>query len=469
LIHDSLFDSKSQYSTLITNPQIDEFRPVSLQCILKNSIVMNRILVLLISFLSITPAFTQTGILDSYIQTALDSNLALQQKEYSYQKSLEALNEAKRMFLPTVSFNASYTLAKGGRTVVIPLENMMNQEFSFVRSTEQETKLIAGMPLFNAIIIQNHKIKTGLTEVKNINIDIYKRELVKEVKSAYVKYLQSKQMYLLYNNTLTIVNQNLKNRQSLFSNDKITIDQVYAAKAQVKQVERDLTEANKNKVIALSWFNFLLNREFDSEIELELSAVPVISTYNLEELKKASRTNREEFIQLDKYIEIQQNTVKLEKGTALPTVSLFGQYGVQGTDYNINSESDLALAGVSLKWDLFTSGQRKSRINQAKIDRNITESRKQEVERQVQLEVINAYYSIQTAMQGIELAKEELENYQKSYSFVEKKYQQGVVNYLEYSNSLNNKLNAENKLILAEYSYQLEQIRLERLTSGYQF
>jgi len=124
--------------------------------------------------------------------------------------------------------------------------------------------------------------------------------------------------------------------------------------------------------------------------------------------------------------------------------------------------------GMSMKWDLFTSGQRKSKIQQASIDRQILESRKLEVENQVQLEVINTYYSLQTAMKGIELAMQEQQNYQKSYSFVEKKYQQGIVNYLEYSNSLNNKLNAENKLIIAQYSYKLEQIKLERLTSSYQ-
>ena len=201
---------------------------------------MIRILVLFLSFISIASAFAQNDVLDSYIQTALESNLALQQKEYSYQKSLEALNEAKRMFLPTVSFEARYSAAEGGRTVTIPFGDMMNPvynnlnvinqglnipapdyseientELSFIRSPEQETKVVAAMPVFNASIIQNHKIKKGLAEVEKISVDIYKRELVKEVKDAYVKYLQAEQMYFLYNNTLTTVNQNLKNRQSL--------------------------------------------------------------------------------------------------------------------------------------------------------------------------------------------------------------------------------------------------------------
>jgi len=455
---------------------------------------MKTLLTLTFLLLSISSAFTQESVLDSYIQTALDSNLALQQKEYSYQKSLEALKEAKRMFLPTVSLDAKYSVADGGRTVDIPFGDMLNPvyanlnqinqvtnpsapvypqienpELNFVRSPEQETKLVAGMPVFNASIIQNHKIKKGLSDVESISLDIYKRELVKEVKEAYVNYLQAEQLYVLYSNTLKTVNQSLKNRQILYENDKITIDEVYAAKAQVKQIERDLSDANKNKVMASSWFNFLLNKDFDSKIDTENLNTSIISNSNLDELKNSAISNREELFQLDKYLEIQNNTVKLQRAEALPVVSVFGQYGIQGTDYSFNSESAMAVAGVSLKWNLFTSGQRKSKINLANIDLKITENKKNEAERQIQLEVIDAYYSIQTAKQGIELAQEELQNFQQSHNLIEKKYQLGMANYLEYSNSLNNKLNAENKLILAGYSYQLEQIKLERLTSSYTF
>lgn len=455
---------------------------------------MKTLLILSFILLSVSSAFTQKSVLDSYIQKALDSNLALQQKEYSYQKSLEALKEAKRMFLPTVSLDARYSVAEGGRTVDIPFGDMLNPvyanlnqinqvtnpstpvypqientELNFVRSPEQETKLVASMPVFNASIIQNHKIKKGFSEVESISIDIYKRELVKEVKEAYVKYLQAEQLYKLYTNTLKIVNQSLENRQILFENDKITIDEVYAAKAQVKQVERDLAEANKNKILASSWFNFLLNKDFDIKIDTETINTSLISNPNLAELKNSALSNREELFQFDKYLEIQNNTIKLQKAGALPEVSLFGQYGIQGTDYSFDSQSAMAVAGASMKWNLFTSGQRKSKINQANIDLKITENKKKVAERKIQLEVIDAYYSIQTANQGIGLAQEELRNFQQAYSLIEKKYQLGMANYLEYSTSLNNKLNAESKLILAEYSYQLEQIKLERLTSSYTF
>lgn len=456
--------------------------------------MIKRSIIFLFYFSYSISAYSQNHALDSYIQIALNSNLALKQKEYSYQKSLEALKEAKRMYLPSVSFEARYSVAEGGRTMSIPTGDLLNPvynnlnqinetlnpgapkypevqntELNFIRSPDQETKLVATMPIFNNSIIQNHKIKEGFTEVDKINIEIYKRELVKEVKEAYVKYLQAQQSQLLYTNTLTAVNQNLKNRQSLYKNDKITIDEVYSAEAQVKQIKKFLVEANKNNYLAIAWFNYLLNREFNTEIIVDQTLQLNILSYNLEDLKMASVTNREELKQLDEYLEIQTNTIKLEQGMGLPQINVGAQYGFQGSDYEFNNQGDFASIGFNLKWNLFTSGQRKSKVNQAKIDRSITENKKQEVERQVQLEVIEAFYSIQTALQGIELAQDELKNYKKSYDLVEKKYQQGMVNYLEYSNALNNKLDAENTLIIAQYGYQLEEIKLERLTSSYQF
>jgi len=47
-------------------------------------------------------AFPQDNVIDGYVDQALESNLTLKQKEYSYTKRLEALKEAKRMFFPVV-------------------------------------------------------------------------------------------------------------------------------------------------------------------------------------------------------------------------------------------------------------------------------------------------------------------------------------------------------------------------------
>ena len=64
--------------------------------------------------------------LDSYLAQGLKSNLALQQQAFQFQKSLEALKEAKGMFYPTLTLSGRYSRAGGGRMIEIPIGDMMN-------------------------------------------------------------------------------------------------------------------------------------------------------------------------------------------------------------------------------------------------------------------------------------------------------------------------------------------------------
>ena len=72
----------------------------------------------------------ESEILDSYIREGLSNNLALQQKTASYNQSLAALKEARGMFMPSISLNARYTVAEGGRTIVFPVGDLLNPVYS---------------------------------------------------------------------------------------------------------------------------------------------------------------------------------------------------------------------------------------------------------------------------------------------------------------------------------------------------
>jgi len=148
---------------------------------------------------------------------------------------------------------------------------------------------------------------------------------------------------------------------------------------------------------------------------------------------------------------------------------LWAAYGYQGEKYSFTNDDDFAQVGISLSWDLFTSGQRKAKVQQAGIDRDILEQKKLEAVKHIRLEVMDAWYSLNTARKGIDQAGEEALNYRKSYHLVSKKYQRGMAAHLELSNALNNMLNAENRLILASYDYQIRQVELERVVAGYEF
>jgi len=97
------------------------------------------------------PVFSQNSVIDVYVDQALESNIALKQKEYSYSKSLEALKEAKRMFFPIVSLQARYSRAEGGRTVVIPFGEIMNPAYDNLEVINHSlSQSVPGYPAFQA-------------------------------------------------------------------------------------------------------------------------------------------------------------------------------------------------------------------------------------------------------------------------------------------------------------------------------
>ena len=89
---------------------------------------------LLIIFCLIPPSFTlsQSNILHEYVQVGVKNNLAFQQKKFSLKKSIQALTEARGMFLPSVMIDARYSRAGGGRLIEIPIGDLMNPVYRVV-------------------------------------------------------------------------------------------------------------------------------------------------------------------------------------------------------------------------------------------------------------------------------------------------------------------------------------------------
>ena len=430
--------------------------------------------------------------LDNYIQEALSSNLALQQKELSYTKSLAALKEAKAMYLPVLAVNARYSRANGGRTFDIPIGDLMNpiytninllndqaaqinggfpeipdypqienQSVNFLRSEEHDTKLQLILPIFNQAIRQANKINQQQAEVERISVDVYKNELIQEVKDGYFSYLQTLEAIKLFENTLTLVTENVRTSNSLFKNHKVTIDVVYAAEAQVKEVETQLTEAKMNERLAAAYFNFLLNRAYNTPIQTTEPSELTANVLTLEQARAFAFQKRPELQQLDAAVNALHEKVKLDKAQNQPNLSLVGDYGFQGTSYSFTNEDDYMMGSLVLNWDLFNR-QTKFKAQQSTIEKDRMRIRKEEVTQQIGLEVVQAFYQLETSRKNIDLNKAQVESAQKAFRLVNKKYKQGQANLVTFIDARTRLTNAEQQLIIANYDYQKKIAQLEK-------
>ncbi|MEM9821583.1 MAG: TolC family protein [Bacteroidota bacterium] len=458
-----------------------------------------RSLSILFLFLNCITLTTAQSFLDQYIDSALESNISLQQKSLSFERSLAALEEAKAMFFPKVSLEARFSVARGGRNFAFPVGDLLNpvydnlnllnslnqatvpdyptidafpkvenQQEPFLRETDQETTLRLTMPVFNAAILKNRQIKQDMVGIEQMSVEAYKRELVKEVKSGYYSYLKANQAVELFEQTLRLVKENLRTSQSLYKNHKVTIDVVYAAEAEVKNIEQQLAEVEKNLQTSQAYFNFLLNRDYQETIRKEAIQIDPNTVLSVDAARNQAFQQREELRQLDQYYQLAGRKKDLEKSTALPQVNLVADYGIQGTSYAIGREDDFFMGSLVMSWNLFDR-TKSSRVQQASIDQRMLIKQKEEIHQQIGLSVVNAFYDLRAAEKQIAFADKEVESSQKAYKLVAKKFAQGQENLVALTNARTQKTNAELKSIIAKYDREIKAAALERNMASYTF
>ncbi len=422
----------------------------------------------------------QNPVLDEYLKLGLQSNHVLKQKQLDYASSLSALKGARGLFMPEVSLNARITVAQGGRTIDFPVGDLMNpvystlnvlttsemfptidnESFPFYRPFEQETKASLVQPIFSSEVIQNYRIQKQYVEIYKVDVERYKKELIKEITKAYYDYQKAFSLVELADTTYALVKENLRVSQRLFDNDKVTIDAVYRSDSELSQVEVQRARANNMVEASKAFFNFLLNRPLDSAIEL-ISEPPVPLTVSLEEASKLALLNRDELSQIDQYRQLNQHVTDLHRGNNVP--GLFGvvDYGFQGEDYKLTGDDDFVLASLVMRWTLFQGSANRQKVQQSKIEGEKLEQLFEESQQKILLEVINHYYALQTAYESVQSAKKQIRSAHRAYELISRKYREGQSSLLELIDARTSLTGAATNYIIVQSEYFSHQADFE--------
>ncbi len=448
-----------------------------------------RTLICCLGILVSSPLFAQLDTLNYYLKTGLEKNLALKQKQASFEKSMLAVKEARRMFYPGISFNARYSIADGGRVIEFPVGDLMNpvystlnaltmsdlfpqienQEFTFLRSREHETKVQLVQPIFNTGLHYNYKIRSELLQASRVDVDRYKRYLVAEIKKAYFNYLETLRMEELVHETRGLLEENLRVSNKLFENHKVTSDVVYRSQAEISNIDQFIAEVEKNRNVARSYLNFLLNRPLETPLYDPQEAQDTVIVSDLEHAKDHAIHWREELNLLDHYLDASAYNLKIIRSQNHPMLLAAVDYGFQGEKYRFTAEDDFVIASFVLRWDIFSGFQNRARIKQAVVETELLKQQKEEVEQQIRLEVTKAYYDLKAAVQSVRSAETECIHAQKAFRLVDRKYGEGMASLIEYMDARTAMTKAKTNRIIARFDLQVKLAEYERTTASFDF
>lgn len=442
----------------------------------------------LVLFLSSPGIWAQPGHLEAYLDSALSQNLTLRERNLSYEKSLEALNEAKGLFFPQISFQAAYTLAGGGRAIEFPVGDLINpiyqtlndltasQNFptdlknvneQFLPNNFHETKLRLIQPLFNSDIYYNYKAQKELISLESVKREAYEKELVREVKTAYYSYLKTEEVLTIYTDTRGLLEEILRVNQRFVENDKATYDVVYSAEYEISKIDKQLALANQDRKLAAAWFNFLLNRDQEALILRDALILNASDVRNLDLLEQQAINQRLEFSQLRYARAANARQIGLNKGLALPKVNLVLDFGYQGFGYSFDKNQDFWLGQISLQWDLFKGFQNRVKTQQAYIEGQILSNQQDRLTQQIRLQVKEAWHQYRAAEQAVAASRLGVKSAGAAFRIIQRKYQEDQASLLELMNARTQFTQSKLSLAIDSYDLLSKEAELGYATAAY--
>lgn len=442
---------------------------------------MKKIYPLLFCVCFFIPAIAQ-NILDGYIQYGLANNESIKQQHFLLKKNLYALKEAHSLFFPSLTISGSYSKADGGRTVDFPAGDILNPVFNTLneltnsqsfREMENmaiqlnpdnyyDAKVRLSVPVFNAELIYNRKMQKSTVNLQEIEVQLYKRELIKDIKIAYYQYCQASKNVEIQKFAIEIAEENRRINQSLFENGKTNRATLLRSESEVSKSKSALFSAAQTLKNSQAYFNFLLNRPFDAVIvpeETDLILLPDQENWLIDD--------REEIKKLAYATDIKQYRKGLAQSFLLPSVSTYLDLGSQGFDWNYNDKTRYYMFGISMQWTFSLGGKHIYRINQAKIDMNIAESQNKNVREQLALQLEKAVNVYEDALNNYSSIVTQMNTAERYFQDMRKLYKEGKALYIELLDAQMQYTITREQLNVAKYSICIRQAEVERANAGF--
>jgi outer membrane protein TolC len=441
-----------------------------------------------IAIITAASAYSQTA-LDNYISEGLKNNLVLQQKKISLDKALHTLKIANGMFAPTVALQGNYTSGTGGRSISIPVGDMLNpvyatlnqltdtDQFPQIENVNQnffpdnfyDVKVRTSVPIINTDLIYNKKIRQQQTVLQEFETDIYKRELVKNIKVAYFNYLSSKEAVNIYQSALTRAVESKRVNESLLTNGKGLPAYVLRSESEIEIIRAQITDAQNQSQNAQLYFNFLLNRDSEESIESIYNAAPELLAVRESLNTEPVPQQREELKQVRESSSLQENVLKMNKLYWSPRLSGFADVGSQAENWKVNDQSKYFLFGFQLDIPLFAGFTNRSKVSQARLDLKNSELSSSLVEQQLHMSTQIAKNALETSYQSYQSSLKQLEAAQSYQRLIEKGYKEGVNTFIESIDARNQLTAAQLQLTINQYRVLSARANHERETASYEF
>jgi outer membrane protein TolC len=409
---------------------------------------MNKIYILLSFVLIATTGFSQEETHSFSLQEAID--FAIENNRISKNAVLDIEAAEKQKWetiatgLPQISASIDYNDWLKQQVSLIPAEFFGGEpgefaEVAFGTKHSVNASIIVNQKIFDGSYIvglQSTKVFLDITNNAKEKTDL---EVRKAVINAYGNVLLAEEGIIILERNLNVLNKNLAETTKIYENGLEEEESVEQLQITLSSVKSSWNNAKRLKILAYQMFNITLGLDLNTKTVLieNLEGLTIKNTV-------LSLLDAEENVENNIDYKIAENEriskellVKLEKSKALPTLNAFINGGYVGYDESFNFTSSKqnwigsSLFGISLNIPIFSSLERSSATQRAKINLEKSEIELTEIEQQLKFQITTAKSNYQFAIEEYENKKQNLELAERIERKNETKFFEGIASSFE--------------------------------------
>ncbi len=426
--------------------------------------------------------------IDSAVSYALQNNKQLNATRYDVEKSESALKEVRAGWLPQVDatvdfmtyFGYEMEFAMGGDIPAFTADDYANAlgaanavsgntfnkaQYDGTKAydatlqaaippttidmgSSSTAKIQLGWMLFNGQVLSGIKAAKIGMEMASANIQLSELDVRANVASTYYSAL-------ILDKTLAVIDSSYVELEDLFNKTTATVKAGVLEETELDQLRIQLTNLKNSKLamerniqVVYNLLRFHMGLAVNEPIELtddvnEIVAAIVEERALLQEFDLQSNPT---YQILDKQVELSEQMVTMEKMAYAPNLTAFYAYNAKlltsGFDMNPNN-----MAGATLNIPIFSSGMRKNKVNQKRIellqaeaDRDVLKDNLLLQESQLRYDYISKYEQYENQKENVAVARRVYESY-------ERKFEHGTASGMDLTQANSNYLQAESEYL----------------------
>ena len=437
----------------------------------QKAIHINRVYSIFVLCMCVSVSMTraqQVYSLKSCLENGLQNNYSLRITHNEEQISKNNATLGNAGYLPTLDFSAGY---KGN---LDNTESKSRETGATTRNTGVFDQTInVGLNL-NWTIFDGFNISTNYQRLKELerqgetNTRIAIEDFIASLSSEYYNYIQQKIRLKNFLYAVSLSKERLRiveERYHIGSFSRLDYQQAkvdFNADSAQYMKQQELPHSSRIQLNEL-----MANENVDQTIRTSDSIIDIHDDLIFDELWNATLSTNATLLKVDQNITLAQLDYKKINSRNYPYLKLNTGYGYTFNKYDINATSrrgDLGFnAGLTVGFNIFDGNRRREKRNASLVIKN-TRLERQELELRLRSDLSNLWQAYRNNLQLLKLERQNLVAAKENHEIAVERYKLGDLSGIQMREAQKSLLDAEERILSAEYDSKLCEISLLQLS-----